>query len=125
MKGYLIECKYGSKRNFGFASILCSFIFERVLGLGPRVEILPRGPHGPAMARWIEVMRRQRGGRVPTPYNNDFFFWWWWQVIALDDYPYAGIDFRGDPNMSLPPRTAYDDIGTPFFKYFIFFVFLY
>jgi hypothetical protein len=77
MKGQLIECKQGSKRNFGVASILCSFFFEWVLGLGPRVEILPRGPCDPAMAWWTEVMRQQGGDRVPTPYNEDFFIWWW------------------------------------------------
>jgi hypothetical protein len=126
MKSQLTECKQGSKRNFGFASILCSFFFERVPGLGPRVEILPRGPHDPAMAWWTEVMRRQGGGRVSTPYNEDFFYWWQRQVISLDDYPYAGIDFRGDPDMPLPPGTAYGDIGmSNVFKYFIFFVFLY
>jgi hypothetical protein len=77
MKSQLIECKQGSKRNFGFASILCSFFFDRVLGLGPRVEILPRGPRDPSMARWTEVMRWQGGGRVSTPYNEDFFYQWW------------------------------------------------
>jgi hypothetical protein len=49
MKGQLTECKQGGKRYFRFASILCSFFFERVPGLGPRVEILPRGPCDPAM----------------------------------------------------------------------------
>jgi hypothetical protein len=57
MKIQLTECKQGSKRNFGFASILCSLFFERVLGLGPRVEILPKEPHDPSMAWWIKVMR--------------------------------------------------------------------
>jgi hypothetical protein len=79
------------------------------------VEILPRGPCDPAMARWIKVMRRQGGGRVSTPYNDDFFFLWQRQVIALDDYPYAGINFRGDPDMPLPPGAAYGDIGNFFF----------
>jgi hypothetical protein len=74
MKSQLTECKQGSKRNFEFASILCSFFFERVPGLGPRVDIIPCGPCDIAMAQWIEVMRRQGGGRVPTPYNDDFFF---------------------------------------------------
>ena len=39
--------------------------------------------------------------------------WWWWrrQIVAIEDYPYAGIDFRGDPNMPLPPGLAYGDIG--------------
>jgi hypothetical protein len=59
---------------------------------------------------------------VPTPYNDDFFFWWIWKVIALDDYPYTGINFRGDPDMPLPPGSAYEDLGTLiFFKYFIYF----
>jgi hypothetical protein len=126
MKSQLIECKQGSKMNFGFASILCSFFFEWVPSLAPRVDILPRGPRDPTMAWWTEVMRRQRGGRVPTPYNEDFFYWWKRQVIALDDYPYAGIDFRGDPDMPLPPGTAYGDIGmSKCFELFHFFVFLY
>jgi hypothetical protein len=57
MKSQLIECKQCSKKNFGFASILCIFFFERVPGLGPRVMILPRGPCDPSMAWWTEVMR--------------------------------------------------------------------
>jgi hypothetical protein len=88
------------------------------------VEILPRGPHDPAMARWTKVMRRQGGGRVPTPYNEDFFFWWRQQVITLDDYPYVRIDFRGDLDMQLPPGTAYGDIGKMFLN-ISFFSFLY
>jgi hypothetical protein len=48
---------------------------------------------------------------VPTPYNEDFFYWWRRQVISLDDYHHAGIDFRGDLDMPLPPGTADGDIG--------------
>jgi hypothetical protein len=79
------------------------------------------------MVQWTEMMRWQGGGRVPTPYNDDFFHWWRRQIISLDDYPYAGIDFKGDPDMPLPPGTTYRDIGmSNFFKYFIFFfVFFY
>jgi hypothetical protein len=74
MKSQLTECKMGIKRKFGFASILCSFFSEWVPGMGPKVDIILCGPHNPAMARWTEVMRGQGGGRVPTPYNDDFFF---------------------------------------------------
>jgi hypothetical protein len=78
------------------------------------------------MARWTEVMRRQGGGRVQTPYNEDFFYWWRRQVIALDDYPYEGIDFRGDLDMSLPPGTAYGDIGMSkcFYIFHFFYIFV-
>jgi hypothetical protein len=57
MKSQLTNCKQGRKRNFGFASILCSFFFEWVIGLSPRVEISPHRPCDPAMSQWIEVMR--------------------------------------------------------------------
>jgi hypothetical protein len=74
MKSQLTNCKHERKMNFRFTSILCSFFFERVLGLRPRVEIIPRGPRDPTMSWWTEVMRQLGGGRVTTPYNDEFFF---------------------------------------------------
>ena len=56
-------------------------------------------------------MRRLGGGRVANPYPAEFFLWWQRQIISIDGYPYAGIDFRGDPDMPLPPGSAYGDIG--------------
>jgi hypothetical protein len=58
MKSQLIDYKLGRKRNFRFTSIHCSFFFERVPGLVPRVDIVPHGTHDQSMARWTEVMRR-------------------------------------------------------------------
>ena len=73
-------------------------------------------------------MRRMGGGGVANPYPTDFFPWWRQQIVAIDDYPYARIDFRGDPNMPLPPGLAYGDIGNEsrpsflnFFELFNFF----
>jgi hypothetical protein len=79
------------------------------------------------MAQWTEVMRPHVGGRMTTPYNEDFFYRWRRQFITLYDYPYKGIDFRGDPYMPLPPGDAYGDIGTSklFLHISIFFVFFY
>jgi len=46
-------------------------------------------------------------------------------VIALEDYPYARIDFRGDPDMPFPPGFAYKEIGmkqfSNIFHFFVFF----
>ena len=39
MKHQLSECKAGRIRNFGFSNILSTFLFERVLGLSPRVDV--------------------------------------------------------------------------------------
>jgi hypothetical protein len=63
------------------------------------------------MAQGTEVMRWQGGGRFPTPYSDDFCYWWRQHVISLIDYPYVGINFRGDPDMPLPPGTTYGDSG--------------
>jgi hypothetical protein len=60
---------------------------------------------------------------VPTPYNNEFLFWWSQQVMALEDYPYAGIEFKGDLDMPLPPGSSYGDIGMPIFLNISFFLY--
>ena len=47
-------------------------------------------------------------------------------MFAIQDFPYAGIDFRGDPDMVLPQGEQWDDRGTLFFTSFqimYFFVF--
>jgi hypothetical protein len=106
MKSQLTEWKQGSKRNFRFSSIMCIFFLEKVPVLGPRVEIILCGPHDPAMAQWTVLLRWQRGGRVPTPYNDEFFLWWRQHVIALDEYHYTRIDFRGYLEIPLPPGSA-------------------
>ena len=53
------------------------------------------------------------GGRdvSRTDFDDDFFSWWEQQIIILDDYPYAGMDFRGDPDMGLPSGDAWDLVG--------------
>jgi hypothetical protein len=66
------------------------------------------------------------GGRVPTPYNDEFFHCWRRQIITIDEYPYEGIDYRGDHDMPLPPGFSFGEIGKILtFVYFIFCVFLF
>jgi hypothetical protein len=62
MKNQLTDCKQGKKLNFRFASILCSFFFERVPNLIPRVEITPHGKRDPTMSWWTNMMRWLGGG---------------------------------------------------------------
>ena len=111
MKQQLSNCKMGRLWNFGFSSILSTFFFERVLGLSPRVDVPLHGVQDPAQWRWADEMCRLGGGRVSNPYPADFFPWWRWQIVSIDDYPYARIDFQGDPNIPLPLGLAYGDIG--------------
>ena len=111
MKHQLSECKMGRVRNFSFSSILSAFFFERVLGLSLRVDVPLHGVRDLAQWNWVDAMRRMGGGRVANPYPADFFPWWRRQIVSIDDYPYAGIYFRGETDMPLPPGSAYGDIG--------------
>ena len=56
-------------------------------------------------------MHKMGRGRVSNPYPTDLFPWWRCQIVAIDDYPYVGIDFRSNLDMPLPPGAAYGDIG--------------
>ena len=87
------------------------FFFEHVPGLSPRVDIPLHRVRDPAQRCWANAMHRLGGGRVSNPYPTNFFPWWQQQIVAIDDYPYVGIYFRGDPNMPLPRGSAYGDIG--------------
>jgi hypothetical protein len=35
-------------------------------------------------------------------YNYSFFDWLRPQILMIDDYAYASLDIRGDPNLVLP-----------------------
>jgi len=47
-------------------------------------------------------MHQLGGGRVATPYPPKFFHWWDRQIMAIYEYPYAGIEFHGDLEMPIP-----------------------
>ena len=128
MKQQLSDYKMGRVQNFGFGIILSMLLFEWVPGLSPRVDIVPHGIQYLAQQRWANVMRRLGRGRVANPYPADFFPWWQRHIIAIDDYPYAGIDFCGDLDMPLPLGASYGDIGnesqTHILKFFELLIFL-
>ena len=41
-------------------------------------------------------------GSSVVRFTSAYFMWLKNQVFTIEDFPYAGIDFRGDPEMSLP-----------------------
>ena len=98
-------------KNFGFISILSAIFFEHVPGIRPIVDISPHGAQDLAHLRWANVMQRLGRGQVANPYPTDFFLWWHRKIIAIDDYPYEGIEFCGDLDIPIPPRSAYGEIG--------------
>jgi hypothetical protein len=44
-------------------------------------------------------------------YNNVFFDWLRPQLLMVDDYAYAILDFRGDPDLVLPEGSQWGNLG--------------
>ena len=94
LKSHLTSIKRGQTKNFGYGTILCSFFFEKVPTLHPRVSVLIISPRDPWMGRWVDLMKRLGGGDVPqTTFDDDFFSWWEQKIIIVYDSPYANLDF--------------------------------
>ena len=60
---------------------------------------------------------------MQSVYDDEFYIWWERQLLALEQFLYAGMDFRGDPDLVLPPRGAWGELGNflicKFFKFFM------
>lgn len=59
-------------------------------------------PQDMKLLRWSEIMPRGGGGQQ-MHFHLLFFGLLCQQLIFVDDYAYVGIDFRGDPDLPLPP----------------------
>ena len=61
---------------------------------------------------------------VESVYDDDFYLWWERHLPALEQFPYAGIDFQGDTDLVLPPEGAWGASGFFVFKFLNFYEFL-
>ena len=112
MKFFFSSIQKAKTKNFGYGTILMTFFFEKIPGLRPKVISSIKNPRDPRIAQWADLMKRLGGSEVPrTTWDDEFFQWWEEQVIAVEDYPYAGMDFRGDTDLVLPPGMAWGTIG--------------
>jgi hypothetical protein len=50
--------------------------------------------------------------------------WWDHQIIAIDDYPYEGINFSCDPDMLVPPGGVLGEIGKKTFQFSNYLIFI-
>jgi len=130
LKGQLTRAKNARLKTFGYGPIVVSFALERVPMLIPQhltVDVL--GPQEPKLIRWVSVMARHPDeGATFVRFSDSYFHWLEDQVFAVQDFPYAGMDFRGSPDMVLPQGEQWDDRGTLFFTSFlnyVIFCFLY
>jgi hypothetical protein len=61
----------------------------------------------PAMLKWSGLLV-QLGGRSKLHFFEDFFSHLDQDIFIVDDYGYAGIDFRNDPDLVLPEGYNWD-----------------
>ena len=54
-------------------------------------------------------------------YNDAFFYWLRPQILMIDDYAYADLEFWGDPNLSFPEGYQWEDLGKKDNLFFIVF----
>ena len=54
----------------------------------------------PTMLKWSGLLVRLGGGHQPH-FSEDFFSCLDQDILVMDDYGYAGIDFRNDPDLVL------------------------
>jgi hypothetical protein len=80
------------------------------------------GPRDPQMLRWCQLMARHVTGPI-VRYDDRFFDWLQGQVLMIEDYVYVGLDFRGDPDLSLPEDAQWGDIGKKYTNFYLFICF--
>jgi hypothetical protein len=66
-------------------------------------------------------MARHVAGPI-IKYNDTFFDWLRPEMLMVDDYAYAGLDFRGDPDLVLPEGAQWGKLGK---KYTFFFLYVF
>ena len=111
LKDQLNKRKRGTLKQFGYRSVIISFILQRVSHMRPQVTITELEPEDPKMIAWVTSMPLLGGGGPKVSYRSGFFHWLRSQLLMVEDYAYEGADFRDDPELALPEREVWDDEG--------------
>ena len=114
IKEQLSKVKNGRYKIFGYGSILTTFTSENIPLMQPqyislRLPVLTE----PRMQRWVDLMAKHVG-QSQISFSDAFFEWFDCQKMVFAKYPYAGMDFQGDPNLVLPVGEQWGVIGKRF-----------
>jgi hypothetical protein len=112
MIAQLDRCRSTCRGGFAFGSILVAFFLERVPALQPRVVLEVPAVRDPCLRRWSEILVRHGGGEGGHYFTEEATQIWRQMLQFILRFPYAGVDFRGDPDMVLPPGEVFDHRGT-------------
>jgi hypothetical protein len=122
MIAQLDRCRSTGTGEFAFGSILVAWFLERVPMLRPRVLLEAPGAREPRLRRWSSVLVRHGGGEGGHYFTAQAAQIWRQMPQVILRYPYAGVDFRGDPDMVLPPGEVFDHRGMLSFVYVLIYV---
>lgn len=70
-------------------------------------------PTEPRMQRWVDHMSRH-AGQSHISFSDTFFGWFDRQEMFFSEYPYVGMDFRGDPDLALSADEQWGALGNIF-----------
>ena len=57
------------------------------------------------------MMVREGGGRVGHFFTEEFLEQWWYLPVIIEEYPYVGMDYRGDLEMPRALSQAWGPAG--------------
>ena len=112
MIAQLDHCWSTSRGEFAFGSILVAFFLERVPALRPRVVLEVPAMREPRLRWWSEILVRHSDGEGGHYFSEEAAQIWRQTSQFILRFPYAGVDFRGDLDMILPPGEVFDHRGT-------------
>lgn len=107
LKDQLTRYWEGRHKQFGYGSILVCFFFQKVPQMRPWATMPSFSTKDPAMLKSLGLLVRLGGGHQPH-FSEDFFSRLDQEILVIDDYGYAGIDFRNDPDLVLPEGDDWD-----------------
>jgi hypothetical protein len=97
----ITRCRAGQHKQFGYGSFLVSFFLEHIPGMQPQIALPVQPTREPHMERWTNLSPRL-GPDSEFRFTSDFFAWLRRQLIVIEDFPYAGVDFWGSMDLVLP-----------------------
>jgi hypothetical protein len=79
--------------------------------LCPQVLLGAPGARETRLRWWSQILVRHGGGEGGHYFTVQTAQIWRQMSQVILRYPYAGVDFRGDPDMVLPPGEVFDHRG--------------
>jgi hypothetical protein len=76
----------------------------------PQIALAVRPVDEPRMERWTSLSPRLVS-ESEFRFTGDFFAWLRRQVLWIEDFPYADVDFRRSMDLILPEGEDWDESG--------------